>query len=588
MTATESNMISDPALTAWFTNTSDSVLLVGPDGTILQANHGAAAWLGHSPQHLAGENIYNLLQVEAPNLSVDLVLKACLREQPGSIPLTITFVPIPPDELRYLAFLRPSTINPEGARLARDKELLEVTLASISDGVLATDNDSQVIFINQVAASLLGYEPEQAIGRQLFDLFNRLEMSDASHPLENLLGDRVSIEFADNIITINRNDQEKILANSAATINDRQGNNAGLVMVFRDITEKVVAERQLAHLRFHDKLTGVYNRDYVDNVLQEWDDEAKLPLTLVLGDVNGLKLTNDVFGHLEGDRLLIQVAEIMQQASRLQDVVARWGGDEFVILMPSTAAEEGHAVCERIIQLCEQAMADPIKVSIALGVATRETPEVSIDDVFKDAEDLMYQVKLVDSQVSRQTMVESIKRNLWSRSQETEDHCSRVGYLLQQMAGVVWLDKRDKQLLSSLSQLHDIGKICVPAELLSRSGPLTIEEWEIIRRHPEQGHRIAQVIREMAPVAEAIMAHHERWDGTGYPRGLNGNDIPILARMLAIADAYDVMVHDRPYKGAIPRIQALEEIKNGAGTQFDPALARIFYEMFSRAEINRH
>jgi len=586
MPITNMKAINDPAFGTWFTHTSESILVVGPEGTIQQANPLAAGLLGRSPQQLQGENIYSLLQVDdVVRDKCNLNVKVWLREAPAAL-YTISLVPLDSDELKYLAFIRPATSDPGEIRLERDKELLEVTLASISEGVLATDNNSRVIFINQVAANLLGYEAQQAMGRQLFDLFNHVE--NTSRPLDNLLTESVSIEFADNIITIIRNNQEKILANSAATIYDRQGNPAGLVMVFRDITEKVLAERQLAYLRFHDKLTGVYNRDYVDHILQEWDNADMLPLSLILGDVNGLKLTNDVFGHLEGDRLLIQVASIMQQACREQDIVARWGGDEFVILMPGTTLNEALDICQAISQLCHQATADPIKVSISLGMATRDSLETNMDNVFKDAEDLMYQIKLEETENSRQSMVESIKRNLWTRSQETEDHCSRIGYLLRQMGSVVWLDKRDKQLLSTLAQLHDIGKICIPGELLSRSGPLSVDEWDLVRRHPEQGHRIAQAIREIAPLAEAILSHHECWDGSGYPRGLRGNDIPILARMLAIADAYDVMVHDRPYKRAISRAQALEEIKNGASKQFDPALARIFYDLFSRPEINRH
>ncbi|MGE5379471.1 MAG: HD domain-containing phosphohydrolase [Methylocystaceae bacterium] len=576
----------DQGYNAWFAHTDDRLLLVSHDGTILQANPKAAELLKQSPQTLIEKNITQFFQFDSiDNLVHNQTVTACLPGPADTNPLTLTWIPLDTSSLEYLLFIRTLPLV-SVETMERDKELLEVTLASISEGVLATDNDSRVIFINKVAANLLGYEPEQAMGQQLFDLFNRLESSDTGHPLESLLGEKFSIQFADNIITIIRNNQEKILANSAATINDRQGNPAGLVMVFRDITEKVLAERQLAYLRFHDKLTGVYNRDYVDSILQEWNCTESMPFSLILGDVNGLKLTNDVFGHLEGDRLLIQVASIMLEASRDQDIVARWGGDEFLILMPGASAAEAETISYRIHKFCEEAAADPIKVSIALGIATRENQGISIDDVFKDAEDMMYQVKLAETEISRQAIVESIKRNLWSRSQETEDHCSRVGYLLRQMASVVWLDKKDKQLLGPLAQLHDIGKICIPGDLLSRTGALNQDEWELVRRHPEQGHRIAQAIREMAPVAEAIIAHHERWDGTGYPRGLSGNDIPILARMLAIADAYDVMVHDRPYKKAISRTQALEEIKKGAGKQFDPALARIFYDLFSRAEIN--
>jgi len=167
---------------------------------------------------------------------------------------------------------------------------------------------------------------------------------------------------------------------------------------------------------------------------------------------------------------------------------------------------------------------------------------------------------------------------VYEKSQETEQHAERLAELSTRVGRMLNLMEKDLGELQLLGMLHDIGKIGIDDKILNKPGKLTEEEWVIMKRHPEIGYRIARASHKLARIADYILTHHERWDGTGYPKGLKGNDIPLLSRILAVADAYDAMTEDRVYRKAMSKEQALEEIRQNAGTQFDPLISNIFIE----------
>jgi len=340
-------------------------------------------------------------------------------------------------------------------------------------------------------------------------------------------------------------------------------------------------DERINYLSFHDKLTGLYNRAYFEEELSRLDNERFLPVSLIIGDVNGLKLINDAFGHQQGDKFLARAAELIRQQCRKSDVVARWGGDEFAVLLPNTNSEAAVRICEKIRQSCQRSPKKPVQLSVALGTATKEDKDQDIDRVLKNAEDWMYKYKMMEGKTIRSRILNSLEKTLWETAYETEEHGKHLQKYLLKMALELKLSDPEIDDLMLLASFHDVGKIAVSNAILSKPAKLTAREWEAVKKHSEIGYRIALATPEISAIADPILHHHEWWDGTGYPRGLRGEKIPLASRMLSLVDAYDVKRNIRPYKKAKSRAQALKEIKEASGRQFDPALVKLFFKLES-------
>ncbi|CFX86294.1 Adenylyl cyclase class-3/4/guanylyl cyclase [Syntrophomonas zehnderi OL-4] len=482
---------------------------------------------------------------------------------------------------RNIACLLVDTTRRRRAELAlqNEKEWLSVTLESICEGVIATDADSRVLFLNQVAADILGWSPENAVGQHLGDLLNNVEQMGNCNDAQTIFNERITTQTAeinDNMVCIVRDGKRRFLENNAASIRDQDGQDLGMVMVMRDITAQKQAAEQIHYLSYNDKLTGLYNRAYADMILAQMDDEAYLPLSLIIGDLNELKLTNDVFGHQEGDRLLVKTAQTLKSCCRDSDIVVRWGGDEFLIILPRTSAQAAMRICERISQGCQEADHEPIKLSIALGTATRENMLQEIAEIFSMAEDYMYTKKLLAAKADRSSTLVSLQESLRRYNCEDEARTQRLMALAMEIGKNLKLDKQEIDELVLLAYLRDIGNVGLPQEIFLKAEPLDAQECEKVKKHPEIGYRLARSIPEIHSIAEAILTHHEHWDGSGYPQGLRGEQIPLLARIMSIIDAYDIMTHGSVYKAAVSPEEALEEIRQKSGKQFDPDLADAF------------
>jgi len=362
-----------------------------------------------------------------------------------------------------------------------------------------------------------------------------------------------------------------------------------IMMILTDITERRKSEEHIRYLSYHDKLTSLYNRAYIEMMLPELEKAEAFPLSIIVIDMNGLKLVNDVFGHAQGDQFLVAMAQVMTAVCRQTDVIARWGGDEFLILLPQTDSTMCGKICTQMRIACHAADANPIRLSAAIGLATKDNMDTSFEELFNIAENKMYSNKLIDRQIFRGNVIEEMKHRLYNQCFESIDHSERVLRMTIDFADFleINLDKVELQLLTQLAALHDIGKVAIYREILGKTEPLTPSEWKIVQSHSDIGYRMAQSIGEL-PLAEVIIALHERWDGSGYPQGLVGQQIPLLARLFSVVDVYDVLTHDQPYRIAMERKAALQEIYLNKNSQFDPEIAEKFLEYMVDEEHPTH
>ena len=359
-----------------------------------------------------------------------------------------------------------------------------------------------------------------------------------------------------------------------------------VVAISRNITAQKKYQDRIEFLSFHDQLTGLYNRRFFEEEIRRLDISENLPLCIVMADVNGLKLVNDSFGHRAGDELLQKTAEILQKSCNNNESISRIGGDEFIIMIPKMKQNDLEELIQRIKTNCENETIYTINISLSLGWEAKNNLEDDILEIFNKAEDYMYRKKLHEGPSMRGKTITAIINTLYEKNRRDEQHSRRVSELCGKLAVASKMLEREVDEIKSAGLLHDIGKIAIPENLLNKPGKLTEEEFAEVARHPEIGFRILNTVNDMSDIAEFALSHHERWDGKGYPRGIAGERIPLQARMIAIADAYDAMTSERSYRSPLSQKEAADEILRNAGTQFDPKLAHLFVEEVLELEID--
>lgn len=460
-------------------------------------------------------------------------------------------------------------------------ERLRITLFSVGDGFISTDKFGNIAMMNGVAERLTGWLREEAMGKpfeEVFNIINEYTGEKCSSPVKKVHETGDIIELENHTILISKDGLETSIEDSAAPIKDDKGTMFGVVIVFRDCTEKREKQIKIEYLSYHDSLTGLYNRRFYEEELRRLDIERNLPIALVMADVNGLKLVNDAFGHNAGDELLRKVASIIKTECRADEIIARIGGDEFVLLLPKTDVKAANQLMERINAAIMNEKIDRIALSVSMGCSVKKAVSETMNGVFKEAEDDMYRRKLSEGSSMRSKNIDLIISSLYEKNHREMDHSKRVSEICEAIAIKMNLDKENVNQLRIAGLMHDIGKIGIEDKILNKDGKLDIDEWLKIKRHPEIGYRILSSANEFSKIADFVLEHHERWDGNGYPKGIKGEAISLQARIIAIADAYDAMTSERAYREALSIEEAVAELSRYSGTQFDQEIVKVFIE----------
>ena len=565
-------------------------LLIDPKtANIKDANSSALSFYGYTREEITNKKITEINQLSETEVKEEMkqakeedrnyfqfihqLADSSLREvEVYSNPIVVNG-----EELLY-SFIYDITEKKRLKKAVKNQKIKYKTLfETTGTATFFVEENSIITLVNQQSEVLTGYNKEE-----LETEFNFLDLVADSDQKNKMLTyhqyRKEKKEDVPNRYEFTLQDKHGNFKEVLGTIQMIEETNQSIVSLI-DVTERKKYQNEIEYISFHDELTDIYNRSYLEAEIKRLDVERQLPITLIMADLNGLKMINDTYGHAQGDEVLIQTTEILKRACRKEDIVARWGGDEFVILLPKTKKDQAQMIYDRIKRDCEKTKEDEIPISIALGIATKEEVDHDIYDILNIAEERMYKNKLDESRSTKSHIVKALLKTLGEKSNETEEHAWRMQHLAFSMGEKMNLSQARLDKLSLLATLHDIGKTIVPAEILTKPGKLNEEEWEIIKQHPETGYRIASSTEEFAHVAEEILCHHEKWDGSGYPGGLEGENIPLLSRIITIVDAYDVMTNQRSYKEAMSKEAAVEELRNCAGKQFDPKLVKHFIEV---------
>ncbi len=484
------------------------------------------------------------------------------------------------DYLHFLINNLEETVKIRTIELEESKGQLQLILDSTAEAIYGIDLDGSCTFCNISCLNMLGYKSQDdLLGKNMHMQIHHSHSDGSLFPVEDC---KVFQSIRQGIGT--HSDDEVFWKSDGAPFEVeyysypqiKNGKVIGAVITFMDINERKKREEKIKYLSCHDSLTGLHNRRCFEDELKALDISDNLPLSVIFADINGLKLTNDIFGHSAGDTLIKKSSEILKQCCRESDAIARVGGDEFIMLLPKTNSEDVKKILSRIKSGFSEARVAAIKCSISLGSDTKTSSNQSIADIVSEAENEMYKDKTLNRKSTNFEIINTLIETLHTKSLREKQHAIAVGELCSELGAALNLSDADIKILKKAGYLHDIGKVVLDDSILHKD-ILTEEEHEKMQQHSAVGYRILNLFDNTVDLSEIVYAHHERWDGKGYPRGLKGEEIPLLSRIISIVEVYERVINgeDNSESGK----KAVKVIRDGAGTQFDPKIADIFVNM---------
>jgi len=526
--------------------------------------------------------------------------------------------------------------------LTESRQLLETIIETEPECVKLIALDGTILQMNRAGLNMLDAgSAAQVVGKSFYPFVVPECQSGVKEYMEKVLaGEPAIFEFE----IVGFRGRRLWIETHSALLRNQKNEIAAVVAVSRDITERRQAEemlkklnielnksnKKLQQLALKDSHTGLYNHRYLTEIVESEFHRAKrygLFLSVIMLDIDYFKSINDVYGHRFGDMVLKQLAHLFKKFVRRYDVVIRFGGEEFVFILPDTdrggAINLAQRLLDKIAAYNFGTQEQIVHLKVSLGVATYPNDRVINGmDLVDSADKILVKIKdrggnqiyasmdtgqkehsrevdIADSdnvkvlkdkilkltKRANQSLMEAIyafARTIKLKDNYTGDHVEKTVHYAVEMARSLALPNDEIENIGEAAMLHDLGKIGISEKILLKKSKLTPKEFAQIKKHPQIGADIIRPIHFLQSIIPLILYHHERYDGTGYLNGLKGEEIPVGARIIAIADVYQSLISNRPYRKAYPKKEAIEIIKQGSGTQFDPHIVDIFLQILKK------
>lgn len=585
-----------------FDNSPQAIAMLNNQHLIITINQAFTKMFGYYPEEVKGMHINDIvipdfLKWEAKSITDSITNGNVLnretkrkRKNGDIIDVSILAYPIKLKDVQVGHFCIYSDISQRikiTAELEIQKAYFQQLYENSPEGIVMLDIKDRIVMVNRAFEEIFGYYAEDIQNCYLNDLIVPPLHLEEGETISNAVQNGTTIRLESVRM---KKDNTLIQVEILGYPIYYGGKQVGIYGIYSDISQRKNAEDKLRYISMHDPLTGLYNRSFFEEQFAVFHESPVKEIGVIVCDVDGLKIVNDTLGHNKGDEMLLAVSGIIKNCLAPSDFAARIGGDEFVIILPGKTSLEVEGIIKRIRENIAEynKQIDNLPVNVSMGFAVSTLSEHKrTRDLLIEADNNMYRDKILGRESARNALVQILITALQEKDYITEGHGDRVQEIILRFAKILSLPSRTVSELKLFAHFHDIGKVGIPDSILAKPGSLTPEEQNIMRRHSEIGARIARSSPELIPISDWIFKHHEWWNGTGYPLGLEGAEIPLECRILALADAYDSMTSDRPYRKAMTHQEAIAALKKLSGIQFDPHLTSLIIPILENvAEIS--
>lgn len=499
-----------------------------------------------------------------------------------------------------------------GGRFINNHKTYRAILDTTTNIAVTINEKGNLTSLNRAAQNFFGVTEGKIVGKKYTDVLGPGKLIDLDLPLEKIINTGIGVCNIEK--RYSTSDGWKCVLN-VDCLPMESTPPSGVLMVARDISERKVLEEKLYAMTLRDGLTGLYNHSFLKRKLNEELLNAganNYPVAFILMDIDNFKFYNDRFGHLAGDEFLKEFAHLLKKCVRDSDIAGRYGGDEFAVILPKAGSDTALILAERIRSNVEKHpfpnknLMPKGKITVSVGISIFPKDSDNGEGIIKLADEAMYRCKrnsknevqlyfsalkdfqkeIRESERTLFNVVQTLLGIINAKDRDTYLHLEKVTQYAGMICEAMNLNETNVKDIKLAAFLHDVGKIEIPRNILHKVDPLTQEEWSIIKQHPRWGASMVRSMQHLDNIIPMILHHHERYDGKGYPYGLEGEQIPLGSRILAVADSFDAMTNSRPYRISKNYIEALEEIERNRGTQFDPEIADIFISNFFNYQDN--
>lgn len=469
----------------------------------------------------------------------------------------------------------------------RTQNELESVLDSTSEAIFKVDRQGICTFVNQRGIELLGFQlKDELIGKPIHELIRQSvdgpTYSAQDCPIVEMISTGQPSLMQESVLV--KKDGQALLVELQARPHFKNSQVTGAVVTFTDYAQQKKEKERLNYLAFHDRITGTYNQAYFYEELERVNIPENYPISLIMGDVNELKLVNDIFGHKAGDLLLSRIGSAIQAACQPDGTVARMGGDEFMVILPRTDVVKCAQVLQAIWESVGEVDVNGVRGSISLGLAVKIAWQDEFDETLKNAEEEMYKNKILTQSNIDAAQLKMIMERLFEKNPNEKIHSIEVSQLSQSLAQALELSPNEIRKAREAGYYHDIGKIALSDDIVQLKATLSLKQLNERKKHSVVGYRILNLFNETLSLAQGVLEHHEHWDGTGYPKGLAGEEISLNSRIIAVAEGYSFLTSSMNPDRINP-IEALAQIRAAGGQKYDP---RVVTALESLLEVQFH